>query len=324
VLGQALETAGELGARTVSLTGLLPSATGYGRALAQAVAGRDVPRITTGHATTTAAVMLAVRRILEEAGRDLTQERVGFLGLGSIGTASLQMLLRCLPHPAEILLCDVYSKRDALSALRRQLAEELGYRGPVRVLEARGGVPAGMYEASLLIGATNVPDILDVDRLAPGTLLVDDSNPHCFRLDRAIRRLRERQDLLFTEGGMLRAAAPLGHVLYIPEALEQTARDLPADLFANYDPHHVMGCVLSGLLSARRPDLPPTVGLTVLRACQAHYEAVTSLGFRAAALHCENYALEEGAIRNFRRHFGRRIDALEPAAAAVEVEEAMR
>jgi hypothetical protein len=268
--------------------------------------------------------MLAVRRILEEAGRDLTQERVGFLGLGSIGTSSLQMLLSCLPHPAEILLCDVYSKREALSALRRQLVESLGYCGSVRTLEARGGVPAGLYEASLLIGATNVPDILDVDRLAPGTLLVDDSNPHCFRLDRAIRRLRERQDLLFTEGGMLRAATPLGHVIYIPEELEQTARDLPADLFANYDPHHVMGCVLSGLLSARRPDLPPTVGLAVLRACQAHYEAVTSLGFRAPALHGENYALEEGAIRNFRRHFGRRIDAPESAATTGGVEEAPR
>src|SRR5262249_8386916 len=99
VLGQALETAGRLGARTVSLTGLLPSATDYGGALAQAVAGRDMPRVTTGHATTTAAVVLAVRRIAEEAGRDLTRECVGFLGLGSIGTSSLRALLRCLPHP---------------------------------------------------------------------------------------------------------------------------------------------------------------------------------------------------------------------------------
>jgi predicted amino acid dehydrogenase len=308
MLSQALRTAGKLGARTVSLTGLLPSATRYGLALQEAVAGPDVPRITTGHATTAAAVMLAVRRILAEAGRDLPRERVGFIGLGSVGAASLRALLRCLPHPAEIRLCDVYSKRAALLDLRRELTEELGYRGPVQVLEARGTVPPELYESSLLVGATNVPDILDVDRLAPGTLLVDDSSPHCFRLDRAVRRLRERQDILFTEGGLLRAPQPLRQVIYLPAELEQVAQAVPAELFANYDSHHITGCVLSGLLSAHREDLPPTVGLAGLPACLAHYEAVTALGFRAAALHCESFAVEETTVRNFRQQFGREPD----------------
>src|SRR5439155_27322914 len=38
-LGQALRTVGRFGARTMSLTGLLPSATDYGKALERAVAG---------------------------------------------------------------------------------------------------------------------------------------------------------------------------------------------------------------------------------------------------------------------------------------------
>src|SRR5262249_35375859 len=160
-------------ARTVSLTGLLPSATRYGLALREAVNGQDLPRITTGHATTAAAVVLAVRRIVAEAGRDLPRERVGFGGLGAVGAAGLRALLPCPPHPAEIRLCDVYGKRDALLEVRRELAEDLGYQGAVHVLEARGTVPPGLYESSLLVGATNVPDVLDVDRLAPGTLLVD-------------------------------------------------------------------------------------------------------------------------------------------------------
>ena len=70
VLGDAVRLARQIGATTVSLTGLLPSATDYGRDLAEALAGQDLPRITTGHATTTAAVVLAVRRALEEGGRD--------------------------------------------------------------------------------------------------------------------------------------------------------------------------------------------------------------------------------------------------------------
>ena len=306
VLRQALQTAGRLGARVVSLTGLLPSATRYGRALEQPVARRDAPRITTGHATTTAAVVLSVQRILEEAGREMRRERVGFVGLGSVGAATFRTLLRCLPHPAEIRLCDVYGKRDALFALRREAAEELGYRGPVHVLEARGAVPPEVYESSLLVGAANVPDILDVERLAPGALVVDDSSPHCFRTDRAIRRLRERRDLLFTEGGALRAPSPLRQVIYVPEGLERVVPSAPAELFAGHDPHHITGCVLSALLSARQVELPPTVGLVQPQSCLDHYRELERLGFRAAALHCETYRPDQELVRNVRRAFGQR------------------
>lgn len=304
VLGQAVLNAGRLGAHMVSLTGLLPSATRYGQALEEVLAGQEAPRVTTGHATTTAAVVLSVRGLLAMAGRDPAQERVGFIGLGSVGTATLRTLLRCLPHPAEIRLCDIYSKRGALHELRREVVEELDYRGPVHVLEARGGVPAELYESSLLIGATNVPDILDVDRLAPGTLLVDDSSPHCFRVDRAVRRLHERQDILFTEGGMLRAPRPLRQVLYVPADLEQVMPTIPAEVISNYDPQHITGCVLSSVLSALRADLPPTLGLVGPQACLDHYQALEQLGFRAA-LHCEGCTLDKEGVRDFRRRFGR-------------------
>jgi amino acid adenylation domain-containing protein len=309
LLSQALRTARKLGARAISLTGLLPSATRYGLALQEAVSETDAPRITTGHATTTAAIVLAVQRILREAGRSLSQEQVGFIGLGSVGTASLRALLCCLPHPKEIRLCDVYSKREALLDLRRELTEKLDYDGPVHVLESRGTVPPDLYASSLLIGATNVPDLLDVDRLAPGVLLVDDSSPHCFRLDRAIGRLRAQQDILFTEGGMLRAPQPLRQTIYVPADLEQVVQTIPAEVFANHDPHHITGCVLSALLSAQRTDLPATVGFPSLETCLAHYDAVTRLGFDAAALHCESFVPEARTVQEFRRQFGREADA---------------
>jgi amino acid adenylation domain-containing protein len=309
LLSHALRTAGKLGARTVSLTGLLPSATRYGLALQEAVPDADAHRITTGHATTTAAIVLSVQRILRETGRCLPQERVGFVGLGSVGVATLRALLGCMPHPKEIRLCDVYSKRGALLELRRELTEELDYQGPVHVLESRGTVPPDLYASSLLIGATNVPDLLDVDRLEPGALLVDDSSPHCFRLDRAIGRLRAQQDILFTEGGMLRAPQPLRQTICVPAGLEQVVQAIPTEVFANHDPHHITGCVLSGLLSAQRADLPATVGFPSSRACLAHYEVLTQLGFQAASLHCESFAPEERTVQNFRRRFGCEADA---------------
>ena len=49
-------------------------------------------------------------------------------------------MLKTLPHPAEIRLCDVFGKQDALAELRREI-RELGYAGPVHLCEARGAVP---------------------------------------------------------------------------------------------------------------------------------------------------------------------------------------
>ena len=81
VIVEALEIAGRLGARTVSLTGLIPSATDYGRAVAEAISGRhDLPLISTGHATTVATVVPAVKKILQEGGRNLARSRSGSWG----------------------------------------------------------------------------------------------------------------------------------------------------------------------------------------------------------------------------------------------------
>jgi hypothetical protein len=314
-MGDALRLAGHLGARTVSLTGLLASATAYGQALASALAGQAVPRITTGHATTTAAVVLSIRKALAEAGRDLSGEHAAFLGLGSVGMATLRLTLACLPHPAELSLCDVYSKRDALGALAEEIRQELGYRGKVNLLESGTEVPAALYEASLIVGATNVPDIVDVDRLRPGTLLVDDSAPHCFRAERAIQRFRQHGDILFTEGGTLTAPSPLRQLVYVPPLVDQIFNLDLANLAAGSHPFHITGCVLSALLSSRFEHLPPQLGLVDLPSCVKHYEQLAGLNFGAGALHCEDYLLEEQAVADFRARHGRGPRAARPSGA---------
>ncbi len=304
VLADALVIAGDLGAKTVSLTGLLPSATDYGRALTRAIRGRNLPHPTTGHASTTATVVFAIRRLLAETGRDLTRERVAFVGLGSIGASVLRLMLHCLPHPAEIRLCDVYGKQDALAALRREV-RALGYAGPVHLSEARGAAPEDVYEATLVVGATNSPDILDVDRLLPGTLIVDDSAPHCFRPDKAFRRLRARGDILFTEGGTLAAPPPLRQTVFLPPALELIAQSVPRDVLPIItDPTQITGCIISSLLSTRFPQLPPMVGLVDSPIALAHYEKLTELGFDAAPLHCESVILNGQIVAAFRARFG--------------------
>jgi hypothetical protein len=304
VLGDAVRLAHEIGAATVALTGLLPSASGYGRDLALALAGHNLPRITTGHATTTSAVVLAVRRALDESGRTLSGEHVGFIGLGSVGIATLRLMLSSMPHPARLSLCDVYSKLESLHGLRRELIEELGYGGEVRLLASRHEVPEELYEASLFVGATNVAEILDIDRLAPGSIIVDDSAPHAFQSEAALSRFRERGDILVTEGGVLLAPEPLPLRAYVPDELERWHRAGLVSLLARSDPRHITGCVLSGLLSARFTELAPTIGMIDRQRALADYEKLEALGYEAAGLHLDESPLEPRKIAEFRSRYG--------------------
>jgi len=302
---QALEIAGRIGARTVSLTGLIPSATDYACAIAKAIVGhQNLPMISTGHATTSAAVVLAVKRICSESARNLTQERVGFIGLGSVGISSLRLMLKCLPHPEEITLCDVYTKLGFLEKIRQEITSDLGFRGGVRIVASQTEVPAEIYEATLIIGATNVPDVLDITRVKPGTLIVDDSAPHCFVSELAVERFQEQEDILFTEGGVLRSPHPISHLRYLPRYLEQIMSSAEIEDFLKTNPFNITGCVFSSLLSSCFENLKPTVGVLDWRTSVQHYEVLDRLQFQAADLHCGDYRLPEESIRNFRQRFG--------------------
>jgi hypothetical protein len=293
---QSLNIARSLGARAVSLTGLIPSATRYGQDIRH---HPDQPLITTGHATTTSAVVLSLQKLLQVAGRHLADEDLSFIGLGSVGTAALTLMLKVLPHPRSLTLCDLYSRREVLDALMRHLREDLGYEGKLRFVPSGRVCPDEIYEATTLVGATNVPDVVDVSRLRPGTLLVDDSDPHCFDAARAIERLETQGDILFTEGGALRAPAEIHHRIYVPKALEW-ALQYPAD---DDNAHHITGCILSSLLSGKF-DYPATLGMVEAQHAVTHYQALVERGYQAANLHCGPWRVPASAIAAFRRQFG--------------------
>jgi hypothetical protein len=300
----ALNMARRVGARTVTLAGLLPSATDYGHAVTQAIGNRhDLPRISTGHATTTSTVVMAIEKSLHASGRDLASERVGFIGLGSIGASTLRLMLQCLPHPQDIMLCDVYGKRDVLASLQREIVEERGFRGNVQVVTSTTGVPSAMYKATLIVGATNAPEVLDILRVPPGTIIVDDSAPHCFNPALAVQRFRAHADILFTEGGVLHSPQPINQLRYWHPEWAQVMQPVRGDADAASSPFEITGCVLSGLLSARFEELQPTIGMVDAETCLQHYAALGGLGLQAAPLHCQDYVLPEELIRDFRGRF---------------------
>ena len=216
----ATDYALRLGAKTVALTGLIPAVTDFGRALQP----RQGLAITTGHATTASAIVLTAKSAARAAGRNLSDETIAFVGLGAIGTASLRLMLDLTIHPRDLILCDVPAKAAELEQLAGEIRTDFGYRGDIEIVAATGAVPAEVYRSRLIIGATNVPGVLDVDRLASGTIVVDDSFPHCFDLERAIARMSSRGDVLLVDGGFVSPPGTIEWNVTLPASLAAAPR----------------------------------------------------------------------------------------------------
>ncbi|GMQ81615.1 MAG: hypothetical protein BMS9Abin05_1047 [Rhodothermia bacterium] len=304
---QVLMDAKLMGAQVASLAGLIPSAFGYGMMIRNALTDDgDFPEVTTGHETTAASVALALDNLLNATKRSMEDECVAFLGLGSIGASSLRLILQIFPHPRRILLCDVYGKRDVLEAEKTQLINQMAFRGDVDIIAARGALPSRFYDATLIVGATNAPDVVEVDRLRPGVLVVDDSSPHCFSSAEVLNRVHERGDIMVTEGGVLQTPRAMTHVRYVPPESARFVKTADFVQMSTRHPERITSCVLSALLCSAFEDSPRSIGAVKMKDSVAQYRRLRHLGYRAAPLHCETVEISTLQIDRFTERFGLR------------------
>ena len=300
----ALRLAGSLGARTVSLTGVIPMVTGDGRDIVTWMNGEevDLPIITTGDATRAATVVKSLEGILEESGRGLAGEKVTFIGLGSIGKGALDLMLSVLPHPKAITLCDFYRTAERLEGIQDQLLAS-GYSGEITIAAANEQLPDEAYEAGVVIAATSIPEIIDVGRLNPGSILVDYSFPPSFSVAEAARRATECGDILFTTGGQLRLSGQVEETVYLPAASADLIDQLGSDslqLIAGRDGSEMTGCVLASIFTGMEPQVRVTLGALGGEDALAHYRFIESLGIGSARLQMGGYFLPGDVIRRFR------------------------
>ncbi|MFE9461754.1 amino acid adenylation domain-containing protein [Streptomyces californicus] len=294
---RGVELAGALGARAVSLAGMIPSLTGYGfdvlRELGATGAAPDLPAITTGHAATVVSVVRTVHAALDATGRRLDALTVAFVGLGSIGSSSLELLLtRAQRPPARLLLCDAPGSGPRLKELAERLMER-GLVEGVEVVESEGhGLPDAVYGAGLIVAAVGGGGaLLDVDRLAPGTTVVDDSFPHCFDTSRAFDRMDRAKDVLIVGGGLLDAGP----------VRRQQAEGLPAAAVAGYlarpmVPDTIASCRFESLLHASGAAVPLVRGLVDTATGLAYWKAAEASGTRAAPLHLLTRAIDVNGL----------------------------
>lgn len=285
--GLALAEAARVGARVVSLTGMIPSATRLGLDLSSE-ADANLLELTTGHATTVSAVVMMLADGVRSAGVELSQETLAFVGVGSIGAAALDLALRVLPKPKRVLLCDVFQAKPRLIALSQSISQEFGVEVELAI-SAGDTVSERVYDARVIVGATNVPNVLDARRLRPGSLLIDDSAPHCFDVEVARARWAADGDILISEGGLVRSRERLSHRIFLPARIRDRAEQLITGTLRQqaFAPDQIMGCVLSSALSAQADALPRTLGPVEPAHALEHYHALRALGFSAPPPQCD-------------------------------------
>ncbi|MEU5551418.1 amino acid adenylation domain-containing protein [Micromonospora sp. NPDC047793] len=282
----AVDLAAGLGATCVSLAGLIPAHTGYGVGVLRRT--RTATAVTTGHAATVVSVVLTVEAALAATGRSLAGRTVAVVGLGSIGFSSLRLLLARAPRPpARLLLCDLPAAAPRLADQVDRLRAD-GLTAAVEICPTTPAVPDPAYAADLIIGATSAAtEPLDVDRLRPGTIVVDDSFPHALDPARALARMRRDRDVLVVGGGLL----------HVGRTSRSVPVDLPSAAVAGHAaalglPGTIASCQVESLLRAATPALPLVHGLVDDSAAAAYAVALTEAGITAGPLHLLRHRVE--------------------------------
>jgi predicted amino acid dehydrogenase len=302
-LVKAHDLAESVGAGTISLTGVLPSTTNYGLELTDALSYRNASlKVTTGHDITSSSIVSTVQRLLSLCGRRSNEQIVGFLGLGAIGRRALRLMLHVLPPPERLLLCDLYTQIGSIEQFADEI-RETGYRVELQVAPARHAVPPEFYDATLIVGVTNVPDVLEVPKLRPGTLIVDDSAPHCFDVERAYERLLNDHDILYTEGGLLQTPFPLEHSTYINRNIRAEIQQWFRSITGR-GARNIGGCVLSSLLVQRFHGCEPALGEIDVARCMQGYRLLSKLEIAAAEPHCNPNPIPPHLVTKFVERYG--------------------
>lgn len=316
-----IEMGARLGAKNVSLSGLLVSATDYGRGVAAAIKDRtDLPPVTSGHDTTSASVLLNVENMLRLSGRGMENEVLGILGVGSVGKASMHLLLKHLPHPRKLILCDPYAATGdsprgpaaGLPSRLRKAADEatkvIGYQGEIEIIGGTSTLPEKFYESTVISADTNAPDVVDVAKLRAGTMLVDDSIPPCYDRDTALARIDEKADVLFGQGDVIECGTPMEKVFGWPPLMYELAGEEGVDWFAAntpdaYSTTQITSSVLSNVLVAQ-DGISPFTGPSEPERAYRHVEVLRKNGYVGGPPQCDGVLISEEAIARFVEQFG--------------------
>jgi len=190
-IGKAVIQARNLGARTVGVGALLPAVIAGGKKI-------EVPEemaVTTGYAFS----VLIVRKNLETISSlfdiDIASSRIAVVGASQ--KIGYHIALSLAPEAGSLLLYDQPQKRERLEELAAAIEEKNpGKPACAAIAESQ----ADLLAADLILVFTSALSTrLKSENLAPGTIIIDDTQPNA--VPRALAD--EREDILVLDGGLV-------------------------------------------------------------------------------------------------------------------------
>ncbi|HLZ60659.1 MAG TPA: hypothetical protein VKR06_27245 [Ktedonosporobacter sp.] len=277
LLEEALDFVAEYKTRIVCLAGLNGALSFYGQSVMEKAQKLGIA-LTTGHAMTTTCVFRTYQRAVQDLALDPSEDRMSIVGLGSIGASFARLLLRQRQRPRELVLVDQPNRRQRIE----QLAEEFRSSSDVKI-SLEFTTPEGhllpdsaCYHSRYLISAISSSNAIDIDGLASGTVLVDDSQPHAWSRSQAWKRCSERQDIVPCDTGIVDSRC-IGYYSYFP--FDFTENDANGSSLS-------WSCFTEGLMKMLDDDLPSTIGEPLIENVLRYHRAFDRFGFAIPALRC--------------------------------------
>ncbi len=296
-----MELAAAMGARGFRLTGLLPSATDLGPRFQSQ---KNWPALTTACNDRRCGGRKHQRRPRAHGSADAERaRRVRRAGVDRFSNASAG---RQRPRNTRVRSSFAICLRNGSGLSRSRTIDRAAWiqgRSPDR--NTRGSAPDAVYGATLIVGATNHSEALDVDRIRPGTVgrrrfgasLLPDREGSPPRDGAARRAFRgggtaDFHDPDGTHG--LRAAAGVGHRRQAGGDLGEPRRDS----------HVLMGCDGFPVLLCAPPATWRPRSATSASRRAASTSPHSRHGLRGLAAQCADLVFEDAMVEDFRARFG--------------------
>lgn len=176
------------GAEIIGLGGLTGIVGSRGKELNEK---SSVP-VTSGNSFTIYSSIKVLERIIRTLDIELCKQKVTVIGFpGSISLAIAKILIE---KRVNLLLV---SKRQT-SFLKQFLSQIKETSGPGAEVEVTNSVEDGLKRSKLVLSATSTGNIIDPDKLQPGTLVIDIAQPRD-----VIEKNHNRKDILIVDGGIV-------------------------------------------------------------------------------------------------------------------------
>ena len=196
---RALLLALKYSAKKVALGGQLASQLNYCKEFLNHDLNDHKDKITTGHSLTCLALASTFEMILNK----IRSQTLAVIGVGSIGQSSLILLLEriCKADFKEIILCDLKSKETKLKKFAQFVREK--YSIEPSIIFYKTPSYNDIYKADIFLGASSTAHVLEVKKLHPGSIIIDDSFPPVINVRDSIQRMKKDKDVLIVGGGNL-------------------------------------------------------------------------------------------------------------------------